>query len=130
MVRSGLFLGNTKTISRKVKEIAVRAAHRGALRQAHDPGGLPQPGVPGPAGQQEIHGVAAGAEFWFGRDLRDLSTEEVALLVGIIQGPSASTIRAASRARAERRNFALAKMHETGLINDGGGRARQGRRSA
>ena len=27
----------------------LRAADRGALRQAHDPGGLPQPGLPGPA---------------------------------------------------------------------------------
>ena len=72
----------------------------------------------GQRGSQEIRGVAAGAEFWFGRDLRDLSTEQVALLVGIIRGPSYYDPRRNPERATERRNFALAKMHETGLIND------------
>src|SRR5690606_2658172 len=62
-------------------------------------------------------GVAAGAEYWFGRRLDDLATEHVALMVGIIRGPSYyDPRRHPERARA-RRDFVLAKMLETGLID-------------
>lgn len=72
----------------------------------------------GQRGAQAIHGVAAGAEFWFGRDLRDLSTEQIALLVGIVRGPSFYDPRRNPERALERRNFALGEMHETGLIDD------------
>jgi penicillin-binding protein 1B len=58
------------------------------------------------------------SEFWFGRDLRDLSTEQVALLIGMVRGPSLYDPRRNPERATERRNFALGKMHESGLIND------------
>ncbi|WP_330970659.1 transglycosylase domain-containing protein, partial [Lysobacter sp. A3-1-A15] len=67
---------------------------------------------------QAIRGVAAGAEFWFGRDLSDLSTEQIALLIGIVRGPSYYDPRRNPDNATERRNFALGEMHETGLIDD------------
>ena len=72
----------------------------------------------GQRGAQAIHGVAAASEFWFGRDQRDLSTEQIALLVGIVRGPSLYDPRKNPERATERRNFALSKMHETGLIDD------------
>ena len=72
----------------------------------------------GQRGAQAIHGVAAGAEFWFGRDLRDLSTEQVALLVGIVRGPSYYDPRRNPGARAGAPQLRPGEVHETGLIDD------------
>lgn len=72
----------------------------------------------GQRGAQAIHGVAAAAEFWFGRDLRDLSTEQIALLIGIVRGPSHYDPRRHPQRALERRNFALARMHQSRLIDD------------
>ena len=86
MVRS-LFLSNTKTISRKLKEalyaliIEARFDKRRILEAYLNEVYL------GQNGKQSIHGVAAASDFWFGRDLKTLQTEDIALLVGIIQGP-------------------------------------------
>jgi len=71
----------------------------------------------GQRGAQAIHGVAAASEFWFGRDQRDLSTEQIALLIGIVRGPSLYDPRRNPARATERRNFALQKMHEAELID-------------
>ena len=119
LARSGLLgIGREQTVSRKAKEILyallieARYDKRTILETYLNQVYL------GQRGSQEIRGVAAGAEYWFGRDLRDLSTEQVALLVGIIRGPSYYDPRRYPDRATERRNFALSKMHETGLIND------------
>ena len=60
LARSGLLgIGKEQTLTRKFNEDPVRAADRGALRQAHHPRGVLQPGLPRPARRQAIHGVAA-----------------------------------------------------------------------
>jgi penicillin-binding protein 1B len=72
----------------------------------------------GQQGGQAVHGVAAGAEFWFGRPLEHLGAGEIALLIGLIQGPSYHDPRRhPERARA-RRSLALRAMFDTGLISE------------
>ena len=119
LARSGLLgIGKEQTLSRKFNEvlyamlIEARYDKRTILEAYFNQVYL------GQRGSQAIHGVAAAAEFWFGRDLRDLSTEQIALLIGIVKGPSAYDPRRNPERAKERRNFALGKMHETGLIND------------
>ncbi len=71
----------------------------------------------GQQGSQAVHGVGAGAEFWFGRELADLEAQEIALLVGLIQGPSLHDPRRhPERARA-RRDRVLEQLVETGVIS-------------
>jgi penicillin-binding protein 1B len=71
----------------------------------------------GQLGAQAIHGFGAAAEFWFGRDLDALNSHEIALLVGMIRGPSYyDPRRYPERARA-RRDRVLVQMAETGLID-------------
>ncbi len=72
----------------------------------------------GQRGSQAIHGVSAAAEFWFARDLDELSTEQIALLIGVVRGPSYYDPRRHPERALERRNFVLGEMHETGLIAD------------
>ncbi len=119
LARSGLLgIGKEQTLSRKFNEILyallieARYDKRTILEAYFNQVYL------GQRGAQAIHGVAAASEFWFGRDLRDLSTEQIALMIGIVKGPSAYDPRRNPERALERRNFALAKMRETGLIND------------
>ena len=119
LARSGLLgIGKEQTLRRKFKEmlyallIEARYDKRTILEAYFNQVYL------GQQGSQAIHGVAAASEFWFGRDLRDLSTEQIALLIGIVRGPSFYDPRRHPERALSRRNFALGKMHESGLIND------------
>ena len=89
LARSGLLgIGKEQTYTRKVKEILFalllearydkRTILEAYLNQVYL----------GQRGAQAIRGVAAASEFWFGRELRDLSTEQIALLIGMVKGPS------------------------------------------
>jgi penicillin-binding protein 1B len=115
MVRS-LFLSNTKTISRKVTEalyaliIEARFDKRTILEAYLNQVYL------GQQGSQEIRGVGAGAEFWFGRDLSSLQTSDLALLVGIIQGPGYHDPRRHPERALARRATVLQVWADTGLI--------------
>ncbi len=119
LARSGLLgIGSEQTLSRKFNEIIYALL----LEARYDKSTILETYLNqvylGQRGSQEIRGVAAGSEYWFGRDLRDLSTSQVALLVGIIRGPSWYDPRKHPDRALARRNFALEKFHETGLIND------------
>ena len=72
----------------------------------------------GQLGGQAVHGVAAGADFWFGRELDQLQPADIALLVGLIRGPSYYDPRRQPERALQRRNIVLKQMHETGLIDD------------
>ena len=72
----------------------------------------------GQQGNQSIHGIAAASEFWFGRDMATLRTQDMALLVGMIQGPSLYDPRRRPEAAKKRRDLVLAMWRETGLITD------------
>jgi penicillin-binding protein 1B len=72
----------------------------------------------GQRGAQAIRGVAAASDYWFGRDLRDLDTEQIALLIGMVRGPSYYDARRHPDRALERRNFVLQKMRESKLITD------------
>ncbi len=72
----------------------------------------------GQQGGQAVHGFAAASEFYFGRDLKSLSTPEIALLVGMVQGPSYYDPRRNPDHALSRRNIALQMFADTGLLDD------------
>jgi penicillin-binding protein 1B len=119
LARSGLLgIGKEQTVTRKFNEVLYalimearydkRTILEAYLNQVYL----------GQRGSQAIHGMSSGAEFWFGRDLGALSTEQVALLIGLVKGPSYYDPRRNPERALDRRNFVLTKFHETGLIND------------
>lgn len=119
LARSGLLgIGKEQTYTRKFKEILfallleLRYDKRTILEAYFNQVDL------GQRGAQAIRGVAAASEFWFGRELRDLSTEQIALMIGLVKGPSWYNPRRNPERATERRNFVLGKMHESGLIDD------------
>lgn len=71
----------------------------------------------GQHGAQSVHGVGAAAEFYFGRDLEALAPQEMALLVGMIQGPSLYDPRRSPTNALKRRNLVLREMQQAGLLS-------------
>lgn len=119
LARSGLLgIGREQTISRKFTEILYaliiearydkRTILEAFLNQVYL----------GQSGGQAIHGVAAGSEFWFGRQPDALRSEDIALLIALIKGPSYYDPRRHPERAKARRDLALGLMHETGLIDD------------
>ncbi|MDE2408444.1 MAG: penicillin-binding protein 1B [Xanthomonadaceae bacterium] len=119
LARSGLLgIGKEQTYSRKFKEILyallldARYDKRTLLEAYFNQVDL------GQRGSQSIRGVAAASEFWFGKELRDLSTEQIALMIGMVKGPSWYNPRRNPERATQRRNFVLGEMRETHLIDD------------
>jgi penicillin-binding protein 1B len=115
MVRS-LFLSNTKTVTRKLKEALYALIIEARFDKARILESYLNQVYLGQQGKQSIHGVAAGADFWFGRELSTLRTEDIALLVGIIQGPGYWNPRRYPERALHRRAIVLDVFAETGLI--------------
>lgn len=72
----------------------------------------------GQRGSFSIHGFGEGSQVYFGKDLKDITLPEAALLAGLIQSPNMrNPFRYPERAKG-RRNTVLGMMHEAGFIND------------
>ena len=71
----------------------------------------------GQQGGQAVHGFAAAAEFYFGREVEALGPADIALLVGLVQGPSYYDPRSAPKRALERRNRVLQQFLDTGLLD-------------
>ena len=80
----------------------------------------------GHRGSFALHGVAEASKIYFGKDVRNLTLSEAALIAGIIQSPSNhSPFGSLERAR-DRRNVVLRAMADAGYITaDAAGRAQQ-----
>jgi penicillin-binding protein 1B len=72
----------------------------------------------GRIGSFNIHGLAQGAQVFFGKDLKQLTVPEAATLAGVIQSPSRyNPLRSPDRARG-RRNVILAMMRDNDYLTD------------
>lgn len=74
-------------------------------------------------GRRAIHGFGLGARYFFDRPLSELSLGQQALLVGMIQAPSAYHPRRHPERARQRRDQVLAIMADTGVIPEEEARA-------
>ena len=116
LVRS-LFLTREKRWSRKFKEIAYSVIIEARYDKQRILEAYLNQVYLGQQGHQSIHGVAAASEFWFGRELASLRTEDMALMVGMIQGPSLYEPRRKPEAAKARRDLVLAVWQQLELID-------------
>ena len=112
-----LFLDNGRNVTRKFNEVLIALL----IEARYDKHRILETYVNevflGQQGGQAVHGFAAGAEFFFGRDAKDLKTQEIALLVGMVQGPSIYDPRRHPERALVRRNIVLNSFYDTGLID-------------
>jgi penicillin-binding protein 1B len=113
------FLGDERTIARKVKEaLMALIAERKYSKEEILENYLNEIYL-GQKGAQGIFGVSEASQFYFGKDMRDLSVGEMALMAGLIRAPNRYSPYRSVEAATKRRNVVLAKMLDLGLINRG-----------
>ncbi|MDS4026767.1 MAG: penicillin-binding protein 1B [Candidatus Contendobacter sp.] len=112
-----LFLSNERSIKRKINEILmailidarygkddILEAYSNAIYLGQD-------------GSRAIHGFGLASQFYFGKALEDLDLHQLALLVGMIKGPSLYDPRKHPDNALERRALVLDVMVEQNLIS-------------
>ena len=111
-----LFLSNERSMKRKINEILmailidarygkndILEAYSNAIYLGQD-------------GSRAIHGFGLASQFFFGEALEDLDLHQLALLVGMIKGPSLYDPRKHPDKAKERRDLVLDVMAEQNLI--------------
>ncbi|MFF7710485.1 penicillin-binding protein 1B [Pseudomonas sp. NPDC007930] len=69
----------------------------------------------GQDGQRAVHGFGLASQFFFGQPLSELKLHQVALLVGMVKGPSYYNPRRYPDRALERRNLVLDLLQEQGV---------------
>lgn len=111
------FLGDERTLKRKLKEaLMALLAERKYSKEEILENYLNEIYL-GQRGAQGIFGVWEASQFYFGKDLSDLTTGEMALLAGLIKAPNRYAPYRSVAAATRRRNVVLAKMLEEGFIS-------------
>jgi len=70
----------------------------------------------GQDGARAIHGFGLGAHYFFGQPIQELKLHQVALLAGMVKGPSYYDPRRHPERAKRRRNLVLSVLHEQGEI--------------
>lgn len=72
----------------------------------------------GQDGNRAVHGFGLGSHFYFNKPVDELQPHEIALLVGIVKGPSYYNPRRNPKRATERRNLVLSVFRDEGLISE------------
>jgi len=67
-------------------------------------------------GPRSIHGFGLASEYYFGRPLSSLRLDQLALLIGLVKGPSYYNPRRYPERARERRNLVLKTMAREGVV--------------
>src|SRR5205814_1834203 len=70
----------------------------------------------GQDGGRAIHGFGLASQFYFNKPLGELQPQEVALLIGLVKGPSFYNPRKHPDRAKERRDLVLGMMAEAGML--------------
>ena len=117
-VAKNFFLSPKKTLMRKLREaelaiiIELRFTKDEILEMYLNKIYFGQDGTVG------IYGIEEAARFYFSKEASDLTTEESALLAGIIRSPNRYSPLKDKRVAKERRNTVLLQMRRMGMISE------------
>ena len=116
-IARGFFLSPQKTIKRKLAEmlIAIDLEQRFSKQQLFEM--YANQVYMGQRGSFTIQGFGEASQAYFGKDIKNLTLPEAALLAGIIQRPNYLSPYKYPERALERRNLVLDSMVETGAIN-------------
>jgi penicillin-binding protein 1B len=111
------FLTSERSLTRKINEAMMSAL----LELHYDKDDILQSYLNevylGQDGQRSINGFGLASQFYFGRALKYLKPQQIALLIGLVKGPSYYDPRKHPERATGRRNLVLDIMHERGLLD-------------
>jgi penicillin-binding protein 1B len=111
------FLGDERSLRRKIKEaVMALIAERKYSKEEILENYLNEIYL-GQRGAQGIFGVSEAAQFYFTKDLEQLTVGETALMAGLIRAPNRYSPYRSVEAARQRRNVVLGKMLDDKLIN-------------
>lgn len=115
-IARGFFLSPRKTIKRKLAEVLIawELEHRLSKQQLFEM--YANSVYMGQRGSFTIQGFGEAAQAYFGKDIKNLTLPEAALLAGMIQRPNYLSPYKYPERTQERRNLVLDSMVETGAI--------------
>ncbi|MCB1813892.1 MAG: penicillin-binding protein 1B [Candidatus Competibacteraceae bacterium] len=111
------FLTNERTVERKVNEVLMALLVEWHYSKEEILEAYSNEIYLGQDGSRSIHGFGLASRFYFDRTLNELDLHHIALLVGIIKGPSKYDPRRKPELALERRGIVLDIMVEQNLIS-------------
>lgn len=111
------FLTNERSLQRKVKEAFMALLLELHYSKEEILQAYLNEAYFGQSGRRAIHGIALASRFYFAKNVQQLNLSEIALLVGMVKGPSYyNPFRHPNRARA-RRDVVLNVMEKLNIIS-------------
>jgi penicillin-binding protein 1B len=112
-----LFLSNERTFKRKINEVLMAVLIDSRYGKHEILEAYTNAIYLGQDGSRAIHGFGLASQFYFGKPLEELDLHQLALLVGMIKGPSVYDPRKHPERAKERRSLVLEVMAEQNLIS-------------
>ncbi|MCR9277707.1 MAG: transglycosylase domain-containing protein [Pseudomonadaceae bacterium] len=112
------FLSNERKLSRKLRELAMAVILDARYSKADLINAYINEIYLAQDGARAVHGFGLGAHYYFNQPLAELAPHQIALLIGVIRGPSYYNPRRNPKRALERRDLVLTLMHRQQLIND------------
>ena len=119
------FLSSGRTFTRKLNEALIALLLEWRYSKPELLEGYLNEVYLGQQGAHAIHGFGRAARHWFGRGLADLDLDEMALLAGLVRGPSYYDPRRHPERAMQRRNRIIDRLEAQGVAGpDAAARAR------
>lgn len=113
-VARSFYLSRKKTFSRKLREILLAIKIENKLRKEK----ILELYLNKVFLGHRAYGVGAAAQVYYGKDLKDLTLAQYAMIAGLPKAPSTLNPITNAKAAKKRRNHVLSRMHEEGYIDD------------
>ena len=110
------FLDDSRSMRRKAQEAVMAMLLEARYNKTQLMHGYVNEIYLGQDGDRAIHGFGLASRFYFGKPVDELDLPEVALMVGIVRGPSFYNPRTQPQRATERRNFVLARLAELKIV--------------
>jgi len=112
------FLTNERTLTRKVTEALMSVLLELHYSKEEILEAYLNEVFLGQDGQRAIHGFGLASQYFFSQPLAELKLHQVALLVGMVKGPSYYNPRRQPERALERRNLVIDLLAEQGIVSD------------
>ncbi len=112
------FLTNERTLTRKVTEALMSVLLELHYSKQDILEAYLNEVFLGQDGQRAVHGFGLASQYFFSQPLSELKLHQVALLVGMVKGPSYYNPRRQPERALERRNLVIDVLTEQGLVDE------------